>query len=388
MSKLKKKNHNRDLLSIIFLMLISYMGPGFATGTLTVNYFLSRGWIGVFIGPVIVGFLCFTFLFLLLEINRIFKPQNSNDAFMKIYSKTKVTGFVKSFKDIQLAVLLALALSANISTVGILFFDFFKIDYWMGALFFIFCLLIVAPLKNELFRRISSVIGICLMLIALLIAFICLPNSFEKMISFLNMSKTAVDFGHHSNILAYINMLTITVFFMNGYDASVKASKEIILRKKDSFIIALGSSIILTVLTILFTIIFSAGMPQILNVQVPTTWALTNLNHIAGGVNLIRLLYILFMFITCLGSSSSFLFTITSRYYHSLKRIMPQSKSLTRKLVVELLSIVLCLALSTIGLLNLVKYGYSAYTIVVSGFIYLPLLVMVPLRLRNCVKNG
>ena len=117
MSKLKKKNHNRDLLSIIFLMLISYMGPGFATGTLTVNYFLSRGWIGVFIGPVIVGFLCFTFLFLLLEINRIFKPQNSNDAFMKIYSKTKVTGFVKSFKDIQLAVLLALALSANISTV-------------------------------------------------------------------------------------------------------------------------------------------------------------------------------------------------------------------------------------------------------------------------------
>ena len=40
-------------------MYSAYVGPGFASGLQTVSYFLNKGWIGVIVGLLAAGVLCF-----------------------------------------------------------------------------------------------------------------------------------------------------------------------------------------------------------------------------------------------------------------------------------------------------------------------------------------
>ena len=46
-------------LSLSALMFCSYSGPGFASGTQTMSYFMTKGYIGVFIGPILCGLIVF-----------------------------------------------------------------------------------------------------------------------------------------------------------------------------------------------------------------------------------------------------------------------------------------------------------------------------------------
>ncbi len=72
MDTMKKKTSFAAVFSICAVMYSAYVGPGFASGTQTVSYFLNKGWIGVFIDPLVAGLLNFIFNLLLFETNIIY----------------------------------------------------------------------------------------------------------------------------------------------------------------------------------------------------------------------------------------------------------------------------------------------------------------------------
>ena len=58
------------------VMFSSYVGPGFASGTQTVQYFLTKGWIGVFLGLIVCGALALIVNLMTFEFNRVYRPLN------------------------------------------------------------------------------------------------------------------------------------------------------------------------------------------------------------------------------------------------------------------------------------------------------------------------
>ena len=98
------------IFSICAVMYSAYVGPGFASGTQTVSYFLNKGWIGVFIGPLIAGILCFVFNLLLFEINRVYKPNTYREAYNQIYKNKGLQAFFGTFKELQVIVVVLIAL--------------------------------------------------------------------------------------------------------------------------------------------------------------------------------------------------------------------------------------------------------------------------------------
>lgn len=380
----KPQANKLKLLSIILVMFASYTGPGFASGTQTVSYFLSKGWIGIFIGPLVVGLLCFTFTYLLFEINRRYVPNNSKEAYGYIYPHAGWRKFFGNFKDVQVVVLILLALSANISTVGLLLQSVLGLNKWIGALIFIILLFAVASFGSNVFRKAGSVLATCLLLVSLYIGFTRLPVAVGKMSSFVASRASYHTFGYSNGFIAWLSMITILVFFMNGYDACVHASKGIVKTRRDVLTIAAGTAILTTGITMMFTVIFAAGMPGILKIQIPTLWALTKLSYSGMGI---QLLYVLFVFAAALSSSMSFLFTVVERFQPSLTKLLPKSGELTRKLVIEILLVIICTIGSSFGLLNIVKYGYTLYSILVGLVMFAPLLVAVPYRLHKDKKK-
>ena len=81
----QKKSNLAAIFSICAVMYSAYVGPGFASGTQTVSYFLNKGYIGVIIGPLAAGVLCFVFNLLLFEINRVYTPKTYREAYNTIY---------------------------------------------------------------------------------------------------------------------------------------------------------------------------------------------------------------------------------------------------------------------------------------------------------------
>ena len=110
MNNTAKKINFGAIFSICAVMYSAYVGPGFASGTQTVSYFLNKGWIGVFVGPLVAGVLCFIFNLLLFEINRIYKPNTYREAYNTIYRNKGLQTFFGTFKEIQVIVVVLIAL--------------------------------------------------------------------------------------------------------------------------------------------------------------------------------------------------------------------------------------------------------------------------------------
>ena len=107
------------IFSLSAIMYGAYVGPGFASGTQTVSYFNNKGFIGIFPGPLVAGIMCFIFNLLLFEINRIYKPDSYREAYNTIYRPKGLQLFFGTFKELQVIVVVLIALSAQISTTAV-----------------------------------------------------------------------------------------------------------------------------------------------------------------------------------------------------------------------------------------------------------------------------
>ena len=110
-----------------------------------------------------------------------------------------------------------------------------------------------------------------------------------------------------------------------------------------------------SVSTMIFTVIFAAGMPAVLSEEIPTLWAINNLSG-AGMIS--RVLYVVFAIAAMLSSSVAFIFTVCNRFEPVIERFWTKSTGFSRKLVIAMVFILVCTFGSSFGLLNIIKYGY------------------------------
>lgn len=384
MSKKASKSNLWAVLSICGVMYSAYVGPGFASGTQTVSYFLTKGWIGVILGPLVAGILCFAFNYLLFEVNRIYKPNTYREAYNIIYRPKWLQMFFGTFKELQVIVVILIALSAQISTSAILLNQVYGLNIIVGSVLFCIAIIVIALYGAGLLRKVGTALSICILLICIFIAAVCLGNAMPGAAEFLDSRVSYTDYGYNT-ASAWFQMLMIVVFFMNGYEACVPASKGIINTRKDVIIQSAVTSVLCSGSTMIFTVIFASGMPDIVNESIPTLWAIDTLSN-AGAVA--THLYVLFALSAMLSSSAAFIFTVCDRFDAPISKVWKRSKPFTRKFVIALVFVLICTFGSTFGLLNIIKYGYTAFTNIVGPVMLVPLLVSVPYRLYKDRKDG
>lgn len=384
---MKKKSKGAGfagVFSLCAVMYSAYVGPGFASGTQTVSYFNNKGWIGVFLGPLIAGLLCFIFNLLLFEINRIYKPKTYREAYDTIYRPKGLQLFFGTFKEIQVIVVVLIALSAQISTTAVLLNQLFGLPKIVGTVGFCAAVLLLSLWGAGLLRKVGTILGIAILVICGYIAVICLGNAAPAANAYLaqHVSYTAYGF---SGPQAWFSMLMIVVFFMNGYEACVPASLGIIKTRKDVFVESLITAVLCAGSTMIFTYIFSAGMPGIMDEEIPTLWAINNLSN-AGWIS--KILYVVFSISAMLSSSVAFIFTVCGRFEPMIEKVWKKSTGFSRKFVIAMVFILVCTFGSSFGLLNIIRYGYGTFTAIVGPVMLIPLIVSVPYRIWKDHKTG
>lgn len=382
--KKTKKSSFAAVFSICAVMFSAYVGPGFASGTQTVSYFNNKGWIGVFLGPALAGLLCFIFNLLLFEINRIYTPKTYREAYNTIYRSKGLKMFFGTFKEIQVIVVVLIALSAQISTTAILLNQLLGIPKLIGTIAFCAAVLLLALWGVGLLRKVGTILGLAILIICAYVAVICLGNAAPLANSYLEQHVSYAEYGF-SAPNAWFSMLMIVVFFMNGYEACVPASIGIIKTRKDVFTEALVTALLCVVSTMIFTYIFAAGMPHVMEEEIPTLWAINNLSN-AGWIS--KILYVVFAIAAMLSSSVAFIFTVCNRFEPLIEKKWKSSTSFSRKFVIAIVFILICTFGSSFGLLNIIRYGYGTFTMIVGPVMLIPLIFSVPYRLHRDKQDG
>ena len=372
------------IFSLSAIMYSAYVGPGFASGTQTVSYFNNKGWIGIFLGPAVAGLLCFIFNLLLFEINRIYKPESYREAYNTIYRPKGLQLFFGTFKEIQVIVVVLIALSAQISTTASLLNQLFGLPKIVGTVGFCLLVLLFALWGAGVLRKVGTILGLAILIICAYVAVICLSNAIPAASAYMAQHVSYSTYGF-SAPQAWFSMLMIVVFFMNGYEACVPASRGIIETRKDVLTESLLTAVLCAVSTMIFTFIFAAGMPDIMNEEIPTLWAINNLSS-AGWIS--RILYVVFAIAAMLSSSVAFIFTVCNRFEPLIEKKWTTSTALSRKFVIAIVFILICTFGSSFGLLNIIKYGYGTFTTIVGPVMLIPLIVSVPYRLWKDRKDG
>ncbi|APX71716.1 hypothetical protein M5C72_00795 [Companilactobacillus allii] len=373
-----KRIHLFSIFSLSAVMFGAYSGPGFASGAQTVSYFLNKGPIGVFIGPLITGLLSFVFCLLLFEINRVYQPNNYREAYNQIYQGKHLQWFFGNIKELQVIVVVIISLALQISTVAELIYSIYGVNKILTRILFIIAVVALSLWGAGFIRKASSILSVLIVLISLYIGYKCLGPALPGMHSFISSGVTPKDFGYSSQAFAIFSMFTIVVFFMNGYDACVPASKGIVRTRKDVLLVSLLTSILCTFMTIIFTVIFSSGMPGVLKQAVPTLWAVTTL----GKFNVLgQTLYVVLSIAAMLSTSMHFIFVVSERFQMPLKKVIKNSTTLMRKLIIAVFFVIICALFSFFGVLNIVNYGYTIFTMVVGPIMLYPLIISVPYRI-------
>ncbi len=372
------------IFSLSAIMYSAYVGPGFASGTQTVSYFNNKGWVGVLLGPAVAGILCFIFNLLLFEINRIYKPDSYRDAYNTIYRSKGLQLFFGTFKELQVIVVVLIALSAQISTTAVLLNQLFGLPKIVGTVGFCLLVLLFALWGAGVLRKVGTILGLAILIICAYVAVICLGNAAPVASEYLAQHISYKAYGFSAG-QAWFSMLMIVVFFMNGYEACVPASKGIIETRKDVLTESLLTALLCAVSTMIFTFIFAAGMPEIMNEEIPTLWAI---NHLSSSGWISKILYVVFAIAAMLSSSVAFIFTVCNRFEPLIQKKWTSSSEFSRKFVIAIIFILICTFGSGFGLLNIIKYGYGTFTMIVGPVMLIPLIVSVPYRLWKDKKDG
>lgn len=383
-TSVREKFNFGAIFSLCAVMYGAYVGPGFASGTQTVAYFNDKGWIGVFLGPAIAGLLCLIFNLLLFEVNRIYVPHTYREAYNTIYRPKGLQLFFGTFKEVQVIVVVLIALSAQISTTAILLHQVFGLPEIIGAVGFCVTVLLLALWGAGLLRKVGTILGIAILLICGYVAAVCMGGAIPLANDYLAQHVSYTAYGYNG-FQAWFSMLMIVVFFMNGYEACVPASIGIIKTRRDVFMESLITAVLCAGSTMIFTYIFAAGMPEIVQENIPTLWIIDQLSN-AGWVS--RLLYVAFAIAAMLSSSVAFIFTVCDRFEPLIQKVWQKSSGFSRKLVIALAFVLICTFGAQFGLLNIIRYGYGTFTNIVGPIMLVPLIVSVPYRLWKDRKDG
>ncbi|MDR1774074.1 MAG: hypothetical protein LBR30_04320 [Clostridioides sp.] len=355
-----------------------YIGPGFAGGAQIVSYFVGQGWLGVFIGPIITSLVASTLCFLVLEYSRTFELYNFRAFYDGVYGKFKL--FFANVKEFS-AMLACITISAlSFATGGRLIAELIHVNYIIAGLVTIGIIAILIICGQSIVLKSSSLITIALVSLLIYIGIRGIAPSWDSMVKF--TSKKVITTTYKDAWIKIILYINIMVAFI---DAAIPSSKGVVKTKRDSIASAIIGGTLVLCSTIMMTIMFSAGMPDVVGVDMPTVWSL---EHIIGAGFSIKLIYTTIAYLAVISTGAGYLYGMAERYQVVLNKIWKNSSYQARRITLVIMLVCLGIYFGRMGIPDLVTKAYGIIGRINIPLFELPFLVILPYQIAKYKKTN
>lgn len=348
----------------------THFGPGVASGTQLNQYYVGFGIPGIVMTLVAMALLGFA-LYCSMEFSRIYHAYDYESWVTKLFGNK----YVVILFDISFFVTIISAAGGSLNAIATLLQDFWGINYWVGVGIVIVVSMLLCAFGAELVRKSSAymmfvVVGVLLLIMALVIAAgdADLKGAVENQAANLGADMSA------SNWLKALWQAIIYGSFQATIVANIASVADTLPDRRESRRAAITGYIANTgLLLILCMMLFSFT-----NVYAVTKEALPFYSILARmDMGWLTTVYIIVVFIAVISTVVGFAFAGVARfgkYYRPAGR-----KHLAHPLRDALFVLVLlaaCAAISQVGIMNLVKYGYSLLGYINLFVIILPALIL------------
>lgn len=348
----------------------THFGPGVASGTQLNQYYVGFGIPGIVMTLVAMALLGFA-LYCSMEFSRIYHAYDYESWVTKLFGNK----YVVILFDISFFVTIISAAGGSLNAIATLLQDFWGINYWVGVGIVIVVSMLLCAFGAELVRKSSAymmfvVVGVLLLIMALVIAAgdADLKGAVENQAANLGADMSA------SNWLKALWQAIIYGSFQATIVANIASVADTLPDRRESRRAAITGYIANTgLLLVLCMMLFSfTNVYAVTNEALPFYSILARLN-----MSWLTVVYIIVVFIAVISTVVGFAFAGVARFG---KYYRPAGKKhLAHPLRDALFVLVLlaaCAAISQVGIMNLVKYGYSLLGYINLFVIILPALII------------
>ena len=348
----------------------THFGPGVASGTQLNQYYVGFGIPGIVMTLVAMALLGFA-LYCSMEFSRIYHAYDYESWVTKLFGNK----YVVILFDISFFVTIISAAGGSLNAIATLLQDFWGINYWVGVGIVIVVSMLLCAFGAELVRKSSAymmfvVVGVLLLIMALVIAAgdADLKGAVEN-----QAANLGADMGA-SNWLKALWQAIIYGSFQATIVANIASVADTLPDRRESRRAAITGYIANTgLLLILCMMLFSFT-----NVYAVTKEALPFYSILARlNMGWLTTVYIIVVFIAVISTVVGFAFAGVARFG---KYYRPQGKKQlahpVRDAAFVLVLLAACAAISQVGIMNLVKYGYSLLGYINLFVIILPALIL------------
>ena len=343
----------------------THFGPGVASGTQLNQYYVGFGIPGIVMTLVAMALLGFA-LYCSMEFSRIYHAYDYESWVTKLFGNK----YVVILFDISFFVTIISAAGGSLNAIATLLQDFWGINYWVGVGIVIVVSMLLCAFGAELVRKSSAymmfvVVGVLLLIMALVIAAgdADLKGAVENQAANLGADMSA------SNWLKALWQAIIYGSFQATIVANIASVADTLPDRRESRRSAITGYIANTgLLLILCMMLFSfTNVYKVTEEALPFYSILARLN-----MGWLTTVYIIVVFIAVISTVVGFAFAGVARFG---KYYRPQGKKHlahpVRDAIFVLVLLAACAAISQVGIMKLVKYGYSLL-----GYINLPVIVL------------
>lgn len=348
----------------------THFGPGVASGTQLNQYYVNFGLPGIIMTVVAMGILAFA-LYCSMEFSRIYKAYDYESWVTKLFNNK----YVVILFDVSFFVTIISAAGGSLNAIATLLQDFWGINYWVGVGIVIVVSMLLCAFGAELVRKSSAymmfvVVGVLLLIMALVIAAgdADLKGAVENQAANLGADMSA------SNWLKALWQAIIYGSFQATIVANIASVADTLPDRRESRRAAITGYIANTgLLLVLCMMLFSfTNVYAVTNEDLPFYSILARLN-----MGWLTTVYIIVVFIAVISTVVGFAFAGVARFG---KYYRPAGKKhLAHPLRDALFVLVLlaaCAAISQVGIMNIVKYGYQLLGYINLFVIVLPALII------------
>ena len=348
----------------------THFGPGVASGTQLNQYYVGFGIPGIVMTLVAMALLGFA-LYCSMEFSRIYHAYDYESWVTKLFNNK----YVVILFDISFFVTIISAAGGSLNAIATLLQDFWGINYWVGVGIVIVVSMLLCAFGAELVRKSSAymmfvVVGVLLLIMALVIAAgdADLKGAVENQAANLGADMSA------SNWLKALWQAIIYGSFQATIVANIASVADTLPDRRESRRSAITGYIANTgLLLILCMMLFSfTNVYKVTEEALPFYSILARLN-----MGWLTTVYIIVVFIAVISTVVGFAFAGVARFG---KYYRPQGKKQlahpVRDAAFVLVLLAACAAISQVGIMNLVKYGYSLLGYINLFVIILPALII------------
>ena len=349
----------------------THFGPGVASGTQLNQYYVNFGLPGIIMTVVAMGILAFA-LYCSMEFSRIYKAYDYESWVTKLFNNK----YVVILFDVSFFVTIISAAGGSLNAIATLLQDFWGINYWLGVGIVIVVSMLLCAFGAELVRKSSSymmfvVVGVLLLIMILVVS----SGDADLAGAVANQAQNlpGADWSAN-NWLSALWQAIIYGSFQATIVANIASVADTLPDRRESKKAAVTGYLANTLLLIVLCMM----LYSFTNVYAVTDEALPFYSMLARmDMSWLTVVYILVVFIAVISTVVGFAFAGVARfgkYYRPADK-----KHLAHPLRDALFVLVLlaaCAAISQVGIMNLVKYGYQLLGYINLFVIVLPALII------------